>query len=138
MVDTSFHNTSVKTTDTSAAGIIRTAADIVEGVRNQQHGEKERSFTLIAQFWTSYLEGRKTNGPVTPTDVAQMMVLFKMARSIQGEAILDHFIDQAGYAGIAGELSQSGKSAVVVKVPVKDNTISSIPTFDGQSSSVTL
>ncbi|CAM6053481.1 unnamed protein product [Sphagnum tenellum] len=107
-VETKISDT-VKQAETKAAGIIRTAAQIVEGIREQQHGEKERSFTLIAKFWTSYLEGRKTNGPVTPTDVAQLMVLFKIARTIQGEAILDHFVDQAGYSGIAGELSQMQK-----------------------------
>ena len=88
-----------------AGAILREAADVVEGDRNSTHGDKERSFTLIAEFWHAYLAGRKVQGPVSARDVAQMMVLLKVARSIQGTANRDHFFDQAGYSAIAGELA---------------------------------
>lgn len=89
-----------------AASILRDAAVIVEGARNATHGDKERSFSVIADLWNAYLDGRREEGGIiTGFDVAQMMVLLKIARSIQGEPVRDHFLDAAGYAAIAGELS---------------------------------
>ena len=90
-----------------AGDILREAAGIVDGARNVQHGEKERSFAAIAELWSAYISSRKADriGPITPTDVAWMMVLMKIARAEQGSAIRDHFVDAAGYAAIAGELA---------------------------------
>ncbi len=91
----------------TAAVILTDAAAIVAGARNETHGEKERSFAVIARFWSVYLAGR-SNGPacdVSARDVAQMMVLLKIARSEQGIPVRDHFLDEAGYAAIAGELA---------------------------------
>lgn len=93
-----------------AVELLREAAIIVDGPRNSTHGEKERSFTLIANFWNAYCEGRKVpEAPISPLDVAQMMALMKIARSIQGEPVTDHFVDCAGYMAIAGELAEAGK-----------------------------
>lgn len=88
-----------------AYNILTEAANIVAGARNATHGEKERSFQVIADLWNAYLSGRKNQGPITPFDVAQFMVLLKIGRSIQGKPVRDHFVDAAGYSGIAGELS---------------------------------
>lgn len=41
-----------------ASDILREAAVIVSGPRQQTHGNKERSFELIGKLWTSYLAGR--------------------------------------------------------------------------------
>ena len=43
--------------------------------------------------------------PIQAVDVALMMASVKIARTRTGAPHLDHFIDLAGYAGIAGELS---------------------------------
>lgn len=90
---------------TVASSILDEAAKIVAGARNATHGDKERSFQVIADFWNVYLAGRKSGGNITPFDVAQMMVLLKISRSIQGAPVRDHFCDAAGYSAIAGELS---------------------------------
>lgn len=91
---------------TMSHSILKEAAAIVEGVRNQQHGHKERSFVAIAGLWTAYLRFRQDpNGPIRPHDVAQMMVLMKQQRAEWGTPVRDHFVDAAGYSGIAGELS---------------------------------
>lgn len=87
-----------------ATSILTEAANIVGGDRNSTHGDKERSFQVIANLWNAYLSGRKTQGDITPFDVAQFMVLLKVARSIQGKPVRDHFVDAAGYSAIAGEL----------------------------------
>lgn len=88
---------------TVAGDLLREAATIVDGDRNATHGDKERSFSVIAEFWQTYLDGRKVPGPLNGRDVAQMMVLLKIARSIQGTPVKDHFTDECGYAAIAGE-----------------------------------
>lgn len=91
---------------TSASDILTEAAAIVAGDRNTQHGDKERSFVAIAAMWTSYLTTRRDpTGPVRPKDVAHMMALLKQCRAEWGTAAKDHWVDQCGYAAIAGELS---------------------------------
>lgn len=90
-----------------ASEILTKVAEIVGGARNATHGEKERSFVCIGELWTVYLRNRPdANAPVSARDVSQMMVLLKIARSIQGEPVQDHFWDEAGYAAIAGELAE--------------------------------
>ena len=77
----------------------------MQGRRHDEHGDAERSFEAISGLWNAYLSGRKTGGAITNVDVAQMMVLLKMARSIQGAPVRDHFVDQAGYSALAGEMA---------------------------------
>lgn len=93
------------------SNIMVTAGKTVLGERGAQHGNMEDSFTTIANFWTEYLvstASRREVGSaeellVTPFDVAQMMVLLKVARSIHGNpANVDHYVDAAGYSAIAG------------------------------------
>jgi len=85
---------------TPAADMLAEAALIVEGAR-QRHGGSERSFGFIAALWSAY-----TGHPITPRDVAVMMVLLKIGRAQSGAPIRDHFVDMAGYAALAGELAQ--------------------------------
>lgn len=94
-----------------AVGVLNEAAHIVGGARNTTHGEKERSFAAIAGAWNAYLTARKNGGPVTGRDVAQMMVILKIIRSVQGTPARDHFVDQAGYSGVAGELAEAEAKA---------------------------
>lgn len=94
------------TSGTMAGSILSEAAGIVEGARNAQHGNKERSFEAIARMWTAYLMSREMGGTyVRAEDVAQMMVLTKMMRAEWGTPIRDHYVDAAGYSGIAGEIA---------------------------------
>lgn len=88
-----------------SGGILNEASSIVEGARNETHGDKERSFVAIAEVWTSYLIARREpDGPIRPIDVAHMMVLLKQQRAEWGTPTRDHFVDAAGYSAIAGEL----------------------------------
>lgn len=83
--------------------ILKKASDIAEGKRST-HGA-ENSFDLIAKFWTAYLQGAASlPGSLTDVDVAQMMVLLKMARGAWGGHNLDNYTDQAGYSAWAGHL----------------------------------
>jgi hypothetical protein len=93
-----------------AQDILTDAAGIVGGARNDTHGDKITSFQLIADFWNLYLDGRRdqVGEPITALNVAQMMELLKIVRSIQGLPVEDHFLDSAGYAAIAGEINNVG------------------------------
>lgn len=84
-----------------AGATLKEAASIVDGCRNKTHGKKERSFNMIAKLWSVYL-GYK----VTPVDVAECMSLMKKARYKCGTPSHDHFVDDAGYVGIASELAE--------------------------------
>lgn len=95
-----------------AGEILTEAAKIVEGSRQQTHGDKERSFETIASFWNVYLSRRgiRTARLIEAADVANMMALLKMARAIEGDNThVDHFLDCAAYAALAGELSGNGQ-----------------------------
>lgn len=84
-----------------AASILTEAATIVDGARQQTHGDRERSFGMIAALWSAYLGAN-----VNPIDVAQMMVLLKVARGKCGKMVKDHQVDQCGYSALAGELAE--------------------------------
>ena len=68
--------------------------------RAATHGEAENTFGLIAAYWSAHLDCVVTAG-----DVAQLMVLFKVARMKANPGHADNYTDAAGYAAIAGELA---------------------------------
>ena len=75
---------------------IRITAD-----RNSTHGSAEEQFSHCANLWSSYLDFS-----ISPTDVCQMMALLKMSRSkIGNPSVLDHYVDQCGYASLAGRMA---------------------------------
>ncbi len=47
--------------------------------------------------------------PGNAADAAQMLALVKTARARHGRKLADHFIDQAGYAALAGALTAGGE-----------------------------
>ena len=68
------------------------------------YGPAEDSFGLVAAFWSSHLDH-----PVTATDVAAMMALFKLARIKGNPGHLDSWVDGAAYLAIGGELATEGR-----------------------------
>lgn len=101
------------------------AADTVDGERQDQYGNAEDSFAVIAEYWSTLLSAQfdrivhlqahiETGNPrdnedyikVTAKDVALMMVLFKAAR--EGNAPKrDNLLDLAGYAALAQRIEES-------------------------------
>lgn len=71
--------------------------------RNDQYGEPEDNFLRVADFWTTYL-GPELPKRLTGADVANMMILFKVARNISNSKD-DNWVDIAGYAACGGEIS---------------------------------
>lgn len=73
--------------------------------RNQQYGEPEQNFAVIAQLWQTYLQAAADEDiEILPSDVATMMVLFKAGRVATAHpAKADSFVDMAGYAACGCE-----------------------------------
>lgn len=89
--------------------ILDTADKCVNGDRDKQYGSPENSFSVIAEFWSTYIETiRYFRGfkpfSLTAKDIAAMMVLFKVARIATGQDKEDNWVDIAGYAACGGEL----------------------------------
>ena len=93
-----------------ATYILGTANKVVTTERGGQHGGAEDSFQMIGHFWSVYLTNTNSQRGVpginiTPKDVAQMMVLLKIARNVHGQLKDDDFVDQAGYTALAAALA---------------------------------
>lgn len=89
-----------------AGDICAAAAALVSGDRARTHGDKFQNHMNIATLWTAYL-----GVPVTPLQVAQMMVLLKVARTKGGSLNRDDFVDAAGYSGVAAEIADKADFA---------------------------
>ncbi|MCM1090076.1 MAG: DUF6378 domain-containing protein [Muribaculum sp.] len=81
--------------------ILDTAKTIINGEREGTYGKAEDSFASIGALWSAYLKH-----DVTPTDVANMMVLMKVARNVSGVYKEDNWIDICGYAALGGEIQE--------------------------------
>lgn len=68
--------------------------------RNMTHGKPEDTFKMIADLWSVYLRIK-----VTPSDVAIMQGLLKIARSKHNPTNADNYVDLAGYAACAAEVA---------------------------------
>lgn len=79
--------------------ILKSAESIINGDRQGTYGKPENSFAVISQLWTAYL-GRE----ITSADVANMMILMKVARNSSGVYKDDNWIDICGYAALGGEV----------------------------------
>jgi hypothetical protein len=75
---------------------------IVHGARNEAYGVPERSFHMIARFWSAYLDR-----PLLESDVALMLALLKIARLRSCNNHTDSWVDLAGYAACGCECGTS-------------------------------
>lgn len=85
--------------------ILDKAKDCVCRQRQQDYGNPEDNFALIADLWTTYIN--KDDLYFTSKDVAMMMALLKVARIRTGKGTRDSFVDLAGYAACAGEIAET-------------------------------
>lgn len=79
--------------------ILAKAKSIINGERQGTYGEAENSFTIISQLWSAYL-----GISITPENVADLMILMKVARNSSGVYKEDNWIDICGYAALGGEI----------------------------------
>lgn len=97
-------------TSMTRADILDAAKKCVCGQREQDYGTPESNFKLIADLWNDYLYSAKDGADfITPTDVAMMMSLLKIARIRNGGGTGDSFVDLAGYAACGGEINSIKK-----------------------------
>tara|TARA_R110000796_G_scaffold104271_1_gene214065 strand:+ start:1029 stop:1301 length:273 start_codon:yes stop_codon:yes gene_type:complete len=83
---------------------LKKAIELVEGQRQEDYGDKTLNHQNIARLWSAYLDV-----DISPHDVAICMLLVKVAR-LKNMHTDDCYIDIAGYAGIAGEISKKETS----------------------------
>lgn len=94
------------------AAVLEKARACVCGEREEDYGSPEDSFGCIAELWEAYLRAACIAPDavvrVTPTDVAMLMALLKIARVgtsfVGGTA--DSFVDLAGYAACGAECAE--------------------------------
>lgn len=93
---------------------LETAKTIVNGARQENYGSPESNFRNIAELWTTYFNTAKNTEDwydITPTDVANMMILMKMARLMNKADHEDSWVDICGYAANGCELSTAVKDS---------------------------
>ena len=93
----------------SRKDILDQALSCVNGERDEQYGNPENNFDIIAQFWMEYLMtcgAVSTDVPVyiRAEDVAAMLALLKISRIATGQPKMDNWVDLAGYAACGGEI----------------------------------
>lgn len=81
--------------------VLEQARHAVMGPRQAQYGTPEDNFTRVGDFWTIILD---LDVPITPAQVAQMLIALKLARLAHGNHP-DGWVDIAGYAACGGEVS---------------------------------
>ncbi|OHT67801.1 DUF6378 domain-containing protein [Mycobacteroides chelonae] len=97
--------------------VLQEAERIINGARQESYGPPEQSLGAIAELWSPYLKL-----DLSARDVANLMILLKVARSKQGFH-RDSYVDIAGYAGLTEKLSvEPGRPT-----PRQWNTLLSIP-----------
>jgi hypothetical protein len=87
--------------------ILDEAKKIINGERQGTYGKAEDNFKVIAGFWSTYL-GKE----VSPVDVANMMILMKVARNSSGVYKDDNWIDICGYAALGGDIQGKNDKTV--------------------------
>ena len=101
--------------------ILEQAKKLVSGDRHKKHGDKIVNHENIARLWSGYLQNKtQLKIQLLPEDVANLMILLKVARSQAGEHNIDDYVDTCGYASIAGEIAEK-RTELSSTLGVKDN-----------------
>lgn len=103
------------------AGILAEAARIVTQDRNVMHGEPEQTFALIAAYWSAHL-----GIPVTETDVAALMTLFKLARLKANPSNPENWVDGCGYLACGGEIAAQQAKRATERPATAPQTVSGV------------
>jgi Domain of unknown function (DUF6378) len=95
-----------------ASDIAFKAAELVDGEREHDHGDKIANHDKIAAVWNGilYAAGKPPAWPLDGHDVTCLMEGLKIARRFSGRFDPDDYIDAAGYAACAGEIAGAAQS----------------------------
>lgn len=91
--------------------ILLKAHEIINGQRQDAHGNPEDSFDVIAKLWNVYIFNKPEISSLTGEDVAVMMALMKIGRIITGSAKSDSYIDCCGYIALAADMAKESEDA---------------------------
>jgi hypothetical protein len=90
--------------------ILAEAERVIYGDREKTYGSPGKNLTNIAQLWEMYLRGRglldESSSGVFHYDVANMMILLKIARLANNPGHRDSLVDIAGYAALVDRIEQ--------------------------------
>lgn len=89
---------SAQATDTDQESVLQEAERLVNGDRQKDYGSASESFRRIASLWSVY-----RGVEFTPKDVACMMILMKVSRSVSSDK-RDNWVDIIGYADLGSKL----------------------------------
>jgi Domain of unknown function (DUF6378) len=91
--------------------LLEEAIKITTSDRNKSYGNPEDNFTNIANLWNAYFRAKLAQGKfgedniwVNNADVAQMMILMKIARLATNPGHRDSALDVAGYAACLADI----------------------------------
>lgn len=83
--------------ETSRGSVLLEARTLITGDRNVTYGSPVQNFKNIGEMWTTRLKHKLKDGEtISGSDVADMMVLVKVARNI-AQPKRDNYTDGAGY-----------------------------------------
>jgi hypothetical protein len=86
--------------------LLAAATDAVDR-RPKSYGPPEQNFERIAALWDVYFSLKPGTTSVGPVDVANLMILMKVARLIETPTHDDSWVDIAGYAACGAEVAAS-------------------------------
>lgn len=108
MLDKTTQNVPYKGTNPGPlrAQVLDEAKALITGDRNKSYGSPIQNFTNTADLWTVQFQHKFKDGErFTASDIAQAMVLLKMARMIAGDKH-DNYVDAIGYAACGAECAE--------------------------------
>ncbi len=91
--------------------ILDEAAVLTAGDRQRDYDHPLPNHQRIARLWNAHLANRKEpHGPITPENVAEMMILLKVARQVFTPK-RDNLIDICGYARCLEQMQDRSDAA---------------------------
>jgi hypothetical protein len=97
-------------TETARARLLAEAAKIVAVDRNKAYGNPEDNFRNIANLWNAYFTAQGAGMHCTPCDVANLMILMKVARLSTNLTHRDSLLDIAGYAACGADCQEAAQA----------------------------
>jgi hypothetical protein len=91
---------------TAPESILEEAQRLIHGERNKNYGHPRDNFKEITNLWNGYLQGFDPSVGLNELDVANLMILMKVARAKDAGWHRDSYTDIAGYAGCAERLQE--------------------------------
>jgi hypothetical protein len=93
--------------------LLREVADVVAGARNKNYGPPSVNLDdRTAGLWTAYFKA-KGNHHIGGIDVCNLMILLKMARTMEDWQHKDNYADMAGYAAAGWEIANDHVDRIV-------------------------